>query len=175
MEKPQIERTSFPKAVKTVLDTLEKGEAFSITHLARETNLNRRTVEKVLNLLCEVQKSFDDKRLDIMKVNKAKIVQLRRKVGLLNLPEELQKSIVRAIYFPIPSREEELLVYAYLKKAWSPENAIDLERTRIVEKLLKQGQFLESEEKKIYLSAEGRIVAKGALKLYPELEKLSIM
>jgi len=167
----QAERTSFPEAVKAVLSTLEKGEAFSVTHLSRETGLNRRTVEKVLSLLCEVQKSLQDKRLDIIKANKTKIVQLKRRYGLLSLPEDIQKLIVRAVYFPTPSREEELLVHLLLKEAWTPEKAIDLERTEIVEKLLKQGQLLEAEGK-FYLSDEGKIVAQGALKLYPELQKL---
>ena len=132
----RVERTSFPEAVKAVLSTLEKGEAFSVTHLSRETGLNRRTVEKVLSLLCEVQKSLQDKRLDIIKANKTKIVQLKRSYGLLSLPENIQKLIVRAVYFPTPSREEELLVHLLLKEAWTPEKAIDLERTEIVEKLL---------------------------------------
>ncbi|RLG96500.1 hypothetical protein DRO28_05495, partial [Candidatus Bathyarchaeota archaeon] len=115
--------------------------------------------------------SLQDKRLDIIKANKTKIVQLKRRYGLLSLPEDIQKLIVRAVYFPTPSREEELLVHLLLKEAWTPEKAIDLERTEIVEKLLKQGQLLESEGK-FYLSDEGKIVAQGALKLYPELQKL---
>jgi len=38
--------------VRNILDNLEKkGDGISITSLARETGLNRRTVEKALNLL----------------------------------------------------------------------------------------------------------------------------
>jgi len=170
MQTARTKRTSFPDAVTSILNALKKKDWYSISHLSRETNLNRRTVEKALALLEEVQKELLENKLDIVELQKTKIVQLRKKEGLLSLPESLQKLIIKTAYFPVPSREEEVLVYLYLKKALSPETAIKMEKSAIVEKLLKQGQLLEKDDGLIYLSDEGMIVAKGALKIYPELE-----
>jgi hypothetical protein len=93
-------------------------------------------------------------------------------LGLLNLPENLQKLIIRTAYYPSPSREEEILVYAYTKDASSPEKAIEINESTLVKKLLKQGQLMKSEDRRIYLSDEGKIVAEGALNLYPELKNI---
>lgn len=162
------ERTSFPNAMIKVLDALEKGDGFSITSLSGEAKLNRRTVEKVIDILEHVQKHFSEKQIEVIRINNMKIVQLTKRVGLLGLPEDLQKLIIKTAYYPIPSREEEILVYLYSKGAKNPDKAIPLEKTKIVNKLLKQGQLLES-GKGIYLSDEGEIITRGALKLYPEL------
>lgn len=55
-----------------------------------------------------------------------KIVQLTERTGLLGLPEEPQKLIIRTAYYPTPSREEEILVHTYLMEAKTPEKAIIL-------------------------------------------------
>jgi DNA-binding transcriptional ArsR family regulator len=172
MQATQLGRTSLPDAVRTILKSLEKGEGFSISQLSRETGLNRRTVEKALKLLEEVQETLAEKRLNIVKLQGTKMVQFRKNLGLSNLPENIQKLIIRTAYFPVPSREEELLVYVSQKGAFSAARAVPVERSSLVEKLLKQGQLLESGEGKVYLSEEGRIVAKGALKIYPELQSV---
>ena len=62
---------------------------------------------------------------------------------------------------PLPARAE----------ARNPENAIYLDKTDLIEKLVKQGQILGTEGK-YYLSDEGIIVANGTLNLYPELKEL---
>ncbi|MCD6537138.1 hypothetical protein J7L18_00790 [Candidatus Bathyarchaeota archaeon] len=172
MQTTRTKRTSFPDAVMSILKALKKGDWYSISRLSRETKLNRRTVEKALALLVEVQKELLEKQLDIVDLQKTKMVQLKNRLGLLSLPENVQKLIIRTAYFPAPSREEEVLVYLYLKKALSPETAIKMEKSAVVEKLLKQGQLLEKDDGLIYLSDEGEIVAKGALKIYPELENV---
>lgn len=97
-----------------------------------------------------------------------KIIRLTERTGLLALPENLQKLIVKAAYYSTPSREEEVLIHVYLKSAKTPETAIPLDETDVVNQLLKQGQLLEA-KKGIYLSDEGEIVIQGAIKLYPEL------
>lgn len=164
------ERVSFPEAMIRILDALEKGDDFSITSLSEKAKVNRRTVEKAIPVLEHLQKLCSEKRIEVSRVNRMKIVRLTERTGLLGLPEDLQKLIIRTAYYPTPSREEEILVHAYLKDAKTPEKAIPLEKTEIVKKLLKQGQLLEA-EKGIYLSDEGEIVALGTLKLYPELKK----
>ena len=165
------ERTSFPDATIKVLDVLDKGDGFTITGLSRETNLNRRTVEKVINVLERVQTHFSEKQIKISKINRMKTVQLTEKTGLLGFPEDIQKLIIRTTYYPAPSREEEILVHVFLKEATIPEKAVILEKTTLVNQLLEQGNLLET-EKGIYLSDIGETIARGALKLYPELADL---
>lgn len=172
-----MERKSFPEAVRIVLDTLKNGNPYSISRLSREAGLNRRTVEKALSILEETQKYFLEKKLDISKLGQARLVQLSERSGLLNLPEDLQRLIIRTAYYPTPSREEEVLVYLYREEAFSPEFARAINESALVQKLLKQGQLLETNKgtmrAHVYLSDEGKIVAEGALKLYPELKAYS--
>ena len=170
-----MERKSFPEATKIVLDTLGKGESFSISELSKQAGLNRRTVEKSLEVLTIAQNYFLERKLEITPLRHAKIVQLSKRSGLLNLPENLQKLIIRTVYYPSPSREEEILVYAYIKDAFSPEKAMrahEINESTLVKKLLKQGQLIKNEDGRIYLSDEGKIVAEGALNLYPELKNI---
>lgn len=169
-----MERTSCQEAVKIMLNTLKSGDPYSISQLSRETGLNRRTIKKSLEILTETQKQFIGKKLDVTKLGQAVMIQLSEKGGLLNLPEELQNLIIRTAYYPTPSREEEILVYLYREQAFFPENAQKLERSPLVQKLVKQGQLIETAKYAYYLSDEGKIVARGALKLYPELESITI-
>jgi hypothetical protein len=63
------------------------------------------------------------------------------------------------------------------EKAFTPESAVTIDRSALVQKLLKQGQLLEVIKGTVraqYLSDEGKIVAEGALKLYPELKTFEI-
>jgi hypothetical protein len=169
-----MERTSCQEAVKIMLNTLKSGDPYSISQLSRETGLNRRTIKKSLDILTETQKQFLGKKLDVTKLGQTVMIQLSEKGGLLNLPEELQNLIIRTAYYPTPSREEEILVYLHREQAFSAENAQVLERTPLVQKLVKQGQLLETAKHAQYLSDEGKTIAKGALKLYPELESIAI-
>jgi len=168
----KTERKSFPEAVRIVLDTMTKGNAFSLSDLSRQAGLNRRTVEKALNLLSVTQNYLQENKLEITNIAHTKIVRLDKRTGLLGLPEELQKLIIKTAYYPSPSREEEILVYAYRQEAFSPEKAVEMEKSLLVKKLLKQGQLQETAEGKIFLTDEGKIIVQGALKLYPELKDL---
>jgi len=169
----KTERKSFPEAVRILLDTMAKGNTFSLSDLSRQAGLNRRTVEKALGLLSVTQNYLQENKLEITNIAHTKIVRLDKRYGLLSLPEELQKLIIKTAYYPSPSREEEILVYAYRQEALSPEKAVEMEKSLLVKKLLKQGQLHETSEGKIFLTDEGKIIAQGALKLYPELKDLS--
>ena len=177
-----MQRTSCPDAVRIVLDKLVHAQVpYSISHLSRETGLNRRTVMKTLDILMETQKSLKEKNLDMTKIGKTTVIQLSERGGLLKLPEDLQNLIIRTAYYPTPSREEEILVYLYREKAFFPENAIELDQSLLVKKLVEQGQLIEitkedarAHTRTYYLSDEGQIVSRGALKLYPELESAKL-
>jgi len=172
-ENMQSTRTSFPRAVKTVLDTMEKKRMLSMNALSRETGLNRRTVEKALKLLLEIQPYFLSRKLKLVEMNRTKLIEIIEKSGLLELPENIQRLIIRTAYYPIPSKEEMVLIHMCLKESLSPETSMSLEKDEIIQKLVKQGQILETERAlRFYLSDEGKIVAEGALRLYPELKEL---
>ena len=91
---------------------------------------------------------------------------------MLGLPENLQRLIIRTIYYPNPAEEEIVLIHLLLNDAFSSEKALSLSQSRAVQKLLKQGQVLEI-DKKVFLSDEGKIVAQGALSIYPELNEIN--
>jgi hypothetical protein len=146
---------------------------FSINSLTSETGLNRRTVEKVIKLLWEIQKFFEEKKLEVIKTRKQETVRLVERVGLLSLPNNLQRLIIRTAYFPTPTREQEILVHFYLRNALSPESAIELEDSPLIEKLVRQGQIKRLDDGRLYLSEEGRTVARGTLDIYPELERIT--
>lgn len=169
----QSTRTSLPEAVKKVLDIMEKKRTLSVNALSQETGLNRRTVEKALELLLDVQPYFLHNKLKIVEMNHARLIEINERSGLLELPENIQRLIIRTAYYPNPSKEETVLVHMRLKEAVSPENALSLEKDATVQKLVRQGQILETERALYYLSDEGKIVAEGALKLYPELKEVT--
>ncbi|MGH9879278.1 MAG: hypothetical protein ACRD5H_16735 [Nitrososphaerales archaeon] len=96
-------------------------------------------------------------------------MKLEPRVGMLSLPEKTQRLIIRTLYYPEPSEEGYLLVHLYLRKATDPRRAVRMPKTKPMQKLIRQGQILES-SKGIYLSSEGITVAKGSLTIYPELK-----
>ena len=44
-------RTDFATALEKILDILESGKPYSLSKLAKEANLNFRTVKKILHVL----------------------------------------------------------------------------------------------------------------------------
>jgi len=170
METPS--RTSFPEAVKTILETLKTEKSLSVNALSKETNLNRRTVEKALKLLIEIQPYFQQIKLNPVETDWRRLIQVSEKTGLLELPEDVQRLIIRTIYHPTPSENEIILIHMLLNNATSPTKSVRLNKDSAVKKLVEQGQVVE-ENGKHYLSEEGNIVAQGALKIYPELRELN--
>ena len=169
----QTTRTSFPEAVKIVLKTLKSERSLSVNAISKETGLNRRTVEKSLKLLLEIQPYFQEIKLDSVDSDWRKIVEARARTGLLELPENVQRLIIRTIYYPTPSEEEIVLTHLLLNEANSPDKAIQLTKSQTIRKLVDQGQLLEGKSGKLYLSDEGEIVAQGAVKVYPELKEMN--
>ena len=167
-------RTSFDVACMILLKLLaENQRSYSITGLANETKLHRKTVEKCINLLETIEnKWLEYYRLKSQNVDKKRIVALERRNGLLSYPDEVQKLILRVNHFPRPSEEVYTLLHLYLKEATIPEKALSINgKDEIIKKLLKQGQIKKADKEALYLSEEGIIVAKGALKIFPDLEK----
>ncbi len=168
-----VERTSLPNAVERILEITPENEVVSISRLAHMTSLNRKTVEKVLDVILTLENKLADREILLIETKGRKLVYAKRKEpGLLGLPLALQKMIIRTAYFPAPSREEEILTHLLLRHATRKESAIDLGATgstkELLEPLLRQGQ-IASVEDHYYLTDEGAIVARGAMELYSEL------
>jgi len=168
----QSTRTSFPEAVKVILETLKKEKSVSVNALSKQTKLNRRTVEKSLKLLLEIQPYLQEIQLGNVESDWRKLIEVKERTGLLGLPETVQRLIIRTIYYPNPSEEEIVLIHLLLNEAFSPEKALSLGKSRIIQKLVKQGQLVATDGK-LYLSDEGKIVSQGALQIYPELSEIN--
>lgn len=166
----KIVRTSFPEATLKILDTLASKENMcTISSLGLETKLNRKTVEKAVGLLAEIQKRLEGLHLEIENLNRMRAIRLK-KIGMLDLPEDTQRRILRSAYFPEPTEELRAIANLYLHGAVSPEKAISLNQTSVLKKFVRQGQVIRK-ERKFYLSEEGIIVAKGSLDIYPEFAR----
>lgn len=162
----RVSRTSLSDAVKVVLMNIP-DKPISISELALRAGLNWRTVKKVLEIIRDTQKFLGEKMLFLEKVGKTYVVRTERR-RLLSLPLEERVRYVRERYFPEPGPEELLLGKLFLCGAFGPDSAVKVEMSSVVERLLSQGQLAFNSKGEVYLTEEGRIVARGILKLYPE-------
>ena len=166
-------RTPLSGAIKGVLDTLSGyGGNYTVTSLADETNLNRRTVEKAVDAIVEMQRVLEDRKIVLEDVNRTKVLRLEPRFGLRNVPEDVQRLLIRSAYFPLPSREQEILAYLCLRGSTSYSKALKLDRTESILKLLDQGQIARTRQGRIYLTKEGILTARGTLDIYPELHNV---
>ena len=165
-------RTSIVDALHIILGILKSGEPFTLNKLAKESDLNFRTVKKIIDVLQSSHNSFSGKQLEVTDLESTTIIQLKEKTGLLLFPETIQNLIIRTNHYPTASREEEILVHLLLKKALEPENAIYLPEGKMIEELV-EAEHVGKIGDKFYLTEDGRYIAKGALELYPELESIS--
>ncbi|TFG10222.1 hypothetical protein EU538_02540 [Candidatus Thorarchaeota archaeon] len=76
---PDIPRVGIPDAVNKVLSVLSEGSRFSISDLARRTGLDRRTVDKVLEMILEVQRTLSIKKLTKKRIGRSYAVSLRER------------------------------------------------------------------------------------------------
>ena|SRR5437660_1319876 len=167
-------RTSFPEAVDKILESTPDNRVVSISELAHMTSLNRKTVEKGIDLILHLEKEFGMRELILIEAKGRKLVSAkRREQGLLSLPPDLQKTIIRSVYFPLPSRQEEILTYLHLHSARNSKSAVPLPFNEgskdLVETLVRQGHMAKTGER-YYLTDDGSTIAAGALDLYPELK-----
>ncbi len=165
-------RTSIVDALHIVLQVLKSGEPFTLNKLARESDLNFRTVKKIIDVLQSSHNSFSGKQLEVSDLESTTIIQLKEKTGLLLFPETIQNLIIKTNHYPVASRDEEILVYLFLKKATDIENAVSLPEGKMIEELV-DAKYVDKVGNRFYLTGDGRYIAKGALGLYPELQSVS--
>ena len=163
-------RTDFATALEKILDILESGKPYSISKLAKEANLNFRTVKKILHVLESSQSSFSGKHLDVSNMDNLTVVKMKEKTGMTLFPEHIQNLIIKTSHYPTVSREEEILVHILLKNALNPDSAINILEDNILKELV-EAEHVGKINGKYYLTEDGRYIAKGALKLYPELKE----
>lgn len=163
------QRTDFASAVTKTLKVLESGESYTQNKLAEKAELNLRTIQKILQHITQVQKYLNDQMVDISILDSSKIIRMREKSGLSSFPENIQKLIVKTAYYPVPSNKETTLVHLLLRKAASKKSAIGLPEASDLKDLVKGEQIVKTNDGMFYLTEEGKIIAFGALKLYPEL------
>src|SRR5208283_1780866 len=128
-------RTSLPAAVGIILETIMKkssrSKPFTVKDIVRETHLNPRTVRKSISILEQTHEVFSKENLVISRTNSGMFLTMEpRQVGMLNLPEDVQRMLIRTKYFPQASRDQEILVFLYLRKAFNPKSAIYLDSSQ---------------------------------------------
>jgi len=88
--------------------------------------------------------------------------------GMSSLTEKVRHLIIKASYYPMVSREEEILTYLLAHNATEANSRIKIDKDQTLAKLIKAGHVGEKIGK-FYLTNMGKMVANGALMLYPEL------
>jgi len=167
-------RTDFPTAVQSILHVLEGRNPYTLNKLAYETGLNFRTVKKAIDLLKASQTTFFDNSLEVSSMDNVTVIRLKEKSGLAFYPENIQHLIIRTSYYPTTTREEETLVYLLLQNAISDKTAINIEQDGIVGGLIEAEHIAKTNDGMYYLTKDGIVIAKGAIKLYPELKNASL-
>lgn len=163
-----MSRMSLDEAVKMILDNLPE-DSTTPYQLSKNLNLNWKTVVKAVKIIEKIQRScFEEgRRLVLERVGKNYVIRTFGNLGGLTPEQRLE--YVRRKYFPEPETSDLLFAELLRRDATSPEKAVAIQRDALVSRFLRQGQFAETPEGKIYLTDEGILVAEGTLDLYPEL------
>lgn len=161
-------RTDFASATRQVMKIIQNGDEYTLNKISEKTELNFRTVKKVLELLEECQKQLESKKINITHLEHATRIQMKSKNGLTSMPTHIQKMLIRTSYYPTPDRSEELLVYLLQHGATKHTSAIPMTPSKILDELV-TAEHIIKKGTKYHLSDMGTITAKGAMSLYPEL------
>ncbi len=165
-------RTDFATAVQKTLEVLRSGEAYTQNGLAEVTGLNFRTVQKILAHLANVQSCLKDNVIDIASLDNSKVIRMKEKGGLASFPENIQKMIIRSLYHPTISREEEILVHLSIRDAVSTNSAVSMPEDAVLKELIGAEHVIKTKDHRYHLSEDGAVIARGALELYPEIRKM---
>lgn len=161
-------RTDLASATIQVIKAIQNGDEYTLNKLSDKTELNFRTVQKILRLLEECQKQLETKKISITHLNNSTHIQMKPKSGMTSMPLPIQKMLVRTTYYPTPNREQELLAYLLQKNATSVATAIEMNPGKILSEMV-DAQHIKKKGEKYYLTEIGIVVAKGSLSMYPEL------
>jgi hypothetical protein len=104
-------RTKLEDAINCVLEALELEDALSLLELSKRTGLNRRTIERVLDVFTRFQDTFAEsfiskrensiilrKHPDLYALDETRMLYLLKKLYLPHLVEELSEKKERALF-----------------------------------------------------------------------------
>jgi hypothetical protein len=94
-------------------------------------------------------------------------------VNLALYPEKIQQLIIKTAYYPTVSREEEILAYLFIANASDASRAVDIPEDSKLGELLGAEHVARTPGGRYYLTSDGQTIARGALRLYPELKDVS--
>lgn len=164
-------RTDFPSAVQEVLKVLSDGRPYTIARLAQEANLNFRTVKKAIELIEKTQATLQSKRVEVSATSdNHTVIRITEKAGFASLPENIQNMVLKSLY-PSITEEDKVLVGLLKRGAVSEKTAVEMESSTALERLLEAEHVLSSGTR-FYLSKDAQMIAKSALRFYPELKDI---
>ncbi len=169
-----MERTDLVSAYEKVISILKEGRPYTLSGLSAETGLNPRTIKKSIELIKISEDFCRTSQIEISHIKKMHLFQAKPRGGLTRLSDNIQNLLIRNMYFPTVSREEEILVYLHLKSAKTPKKAIDIPEDSILSDLVDAEYVAKTRDKKFYLTEDGQMIAKGSLEIYPELNQKNV-
>lgn len=149
--------------IEELYETLitHSGEALSINRISKESGLHFNTVQNYVKLIRRAQTL---PKLEVIKSGRSTLV---RSKGFLSLPEKERLKIVRR-EFPTPDEGEKIFINLLKSGATSKETAVKITKTPMLEKLISAEHIAETKEGRFYLTKTGKMIARGAIKMYPE-------
>jgi predicted transcriptional regulator len=156
-------RTDFSSAVSKTLKVLKDGESYTQNKLA----------QKILALLSDVQSTLHERKIYISEMENAKVIRMGERSGLASFPEKIQNLILKTVYYPTTSREEEILTHLLLTNALDEKSSIVIPKDKILSELIEAEFVTKTNKGRFHLTSDGKMIAKGALKLYPELREIN--
>lgn len=162
------ERTSLDQAILKILEVLEKHKGMNVSQIAKATQLNWKTADKVLTLLIELTKKLQGKEIELYQGGQSRMYVLTDRFALDRLPAPLRDAFVRSQY-PEPTVEQKMLTELLLAGATCSTMAVSVEEDTIIDALLEKKRLKRSTAKKVYLTDIGMRIARGALRTYSEL------
>jgi predicted transcriptional regulator len=138
-----------------------QGIAISPTHIATKTHLNYQSCKEYLRLITFAQEM---PKLNTIKKNNGVLYVLEK--DLTEYPEETQKKILKEEYEMEIDESDKLYIGLLEKEAVNESKAIKLEPNRQIKEGLKFRHLKKTKNEKVYLTALGQTIAKGAKKLF---------
>lgn len=93
------------------------------------------------------------------------------KEGFASLAEGEQIRRIRSIY-PKTSEEEIVLIRLLQMAAIDKKSAVPVTQSQGLAKLIEAEHILRTDDRKYYLTTDAQLIAKGALSIYPKLNRL---
>jgi hypothetical protein len=153
--------------LEDITDALSSSEEpLTTSEIARLKGLDWKTTEKYLRALSNLEAHG---RITLVKAGtNVKLWGLERR-GLASRPEEEQLRIVRK-HFPEADAKDRVLVGLFLGGALDENKAVNLDASDATEELRATG-MIAIRDGHGYLTDLGATIAKGLLRIYPELVK----